>query len=281
MKKPLFLLLLFLLLFLNFFCCGHVTKVTKKKTVPVHWIVLHYHKTGNYLSTTLTKPFEAKNISVFVDHIHKRKTFVPSFFLESSSNRATTARRKGSSGSDHHYPIIISRAGNFLFDWNKELLHSQEIQYKVAHMVRDPYDMILSALLYHSQDNMPEAWLGRHLNPCVSNKQDILQFLETISRHPCAPNLYILQQYVRDITATCQRLYHQYSTISYHHTLRSLIRQGKIVESLQMEASRSILSGVWSQPFLVLCSHYVYHYYYRYIFYSLICLHLSSITDTS
>jgi hypothetical protein len=216
------------------FCllCDVLLIVAKQRdSLPVHWIVIHYHKTGNFLSTTLTKPFEALNVSIYADDVHKRKAFEPFYFTKSLS--------------DTVYPIIISRASNFLFDWNKVLLNNNKVQYRVAHMVRDPYDMVLSGFLYHSQTKMPEGWLANKINPCLANNHDIHQFLSTISQHPCGPNFKTLQQYVRNITSVCQRIHREFSTNNYYRTLRSMIARGFRSEALQMEASRTLLSGVW------------------------------------
>lgn len=195
-----------------------------------HGIILHYHKTGNFLSRTLTTPFSAKNISVHVDNVHKRKSFDPSYFTKTSAEKV--------------HPVTISRAGNFFFPWNDVLANNDQVQYRVAHMVRDPYDMVLSGFLYHSQQVMPEGWLGRNINPCVSNKQDMTQYLSIISKHPNGPSLETLQRYVQQVTTACQLIHREYSTDNYHRTLRSMLRRGRGDAALRMEAARAILSGV-------------------------------------
>mmetsp|Transcript_17900 Transcript_17900/g.29935 ORF Transcript_17900/g.29935 Transcript_17900/m.29935 type:complete len:280 (-) Transcript_17900:659-1498(-) len=212
-----------------------------------HWIILHYHKTGNFLSNTLTKPFAKKNISVFADNLHKRVQFDPSRFLTRPGDSEV-----GSNSIDP-YPIIISRAGNFFFDWNTVLRPStsnrhghksnKRITFRVAHMVRDPYDMALSGLLYHSLPQMPEGWLGHRINPCLQNAQDMKQFLSIISQHPCGPSVKTLEDYIRQITITCRGLHNNHTTGNYHRTLRTMMAKGLVLEALQMETSRTILSG--------------------------------------
>lgn len=235
----------------HFICCaigtGRVSESNDRiRNIPIHWIILHYHKTGNYLSNSLLKPFEKKNISIISDSMHKRKLFDPTLFYDSNKSTPSFGDIDSHRNLEYHYPIIISHAGNFLFDWNKVLTKNGHVQYRVAHMVRDPYDMVLSGLLYHSQDQMPEGWLGNKINPCLENTQDMNQFLVTISRHPCGPDLKILQSYIRNIQLSCKIIHKKYTTNNYYRTLRAMMGQGHVTEALQMETSRAILSGVRS-----------------------------------
>ena len=230
------------------FSC-HFLLIKSEQNLSLHWILLHYHKTGNYLSSTLTKPFKYKNISIYSDHLHRRSKFDFTFYENWANNNVNNIEHK-----EDEYRIIISHGGNFFFNWFNELLNKNNnkkhslvngkvLNYYVAHMVRDPYDMILSGLLYHSQEKMPEGWLGRKINPCLSNNRDMNEILMIISKHP-GQSLLTLHNYIRNITSKCQEIYHQHGIGSYHHTLRGMMINGEYEKAIKLEASRTILSGV-------------------------------------
>jgi hypothetical protein len=106
--------------------------VSKTTDSGVHWIFLHYHKTGAVLSEKIATAIALNRFSL-LDDKNKRKDFL----IGESAD------------------IILSHGGNFLFNWT-QTLSKPNLLYRVVHLVRDPYDMVISGLLYHSQSPPPE-----------------------------------------------------------------------------------------------------------------------------
>jgi hypothetical protein len=121
--------------------CTHdihgITAADYKSHVRVKWLFLHYHKTGAFLSEAISKSVSIDKFMYKEDN-SKRLDFSP-------TNTAN---------------VILSHAGNFLFNWTTTLVTSK-FQYRVVHFVRDPHDMVISGMLYHSQRPPPERKLFR------------------------------------------------------------------------------------------------------------------------
>lgn len=122
------------------YLCSHwftesnaVEAVTNYKShVRVKWLFLHYHKTGALLSEAISKSVSVDKF-LYKDDKSKRLDF-------STVNTAN---------------VILSHGGNFLFNWTTTLVTSK-FQYRVIHFVREPHDMVISGMLYHSQRPPPE-----------------------------------------------------------------------------------------------------------------------------
>jgi hypothetical protein len=110
-----------------------ITAVANYKShVKVKWLFLHYHKTGAFVSEAISKSVSVDKF-MFKEGKSKRLDFSP-------TNTAN---------------VVLSHAGNVLFNWTTTLITSK-FQYRKIHFVRDPHDMIISGMLYHSQRPPPE-----------------------------------------------------------------------------------------------------------------------------
>lgn len=127
----------------------------------VHWLFLHYHKTGHDLTRVLCSPFNEKPCSA-----PNTKFFPARASLEPYIRTS---------------PQLLSRnisilAGNeLLFNW-AEMFQGDigeadaKHEFRAVHFVRDPIDMVLSAYLYHAQYPIPvqERWLlNPNFQPCA------------------------------------------------------------------------------------------------------------------
>ena len=126
------ILSLFFLIYSNLITMCSAKGRDAKTHVRLHWLFLHYHKTGAFLSEAIAKSVSVDKFTYKSDN-SKRIGF----------NTLNTAN------------VIHSHAGNLLFNWSTSLI-TPKYQYRVIHFVRDPYDMTLSAFLYHSQHPAPE-----------------------------------------------------------------------------------------------------------------------------
>jgi hypothetical protein len=182
------------------------------------WIFLHYHKTGAVLSETIAREISRKRFLFFEDP-NKRMDFHPSLEAE----------------------VVLSHAGNFLFDW-LEIFSSN---YRVIHFVRDPYQMILSGLLYHSQIPPAEGWLlSNSINPCSCDEKGILRFAEALLTYHTSLSRTLLLKSLEQIVLLCHEIHHS-STIKYgsnYHIILSTLFSEDPVQAIRLEACRSILS---------------------------------------
>ena len=161
---------------------------TTARIGPMHWLLLHYHKSGHDLvrlvcEATLRKSCIAPSHQIFP----ARVDFAP--FVNSPAL--------------HRSKIVILAANDTLFDWHDVLGVSSSINtttsntvlnngtpvaapaaglatveslpsrnsFRIVHWVRDPYDMVVSAFLYHSLCPVPTGeglWTVRpDFDPCA------------------------------------------------------------------------------------------------------------------
>lgn len=189
------------------------------------WIFLHYHKTGAVLSEEIARAI-SNNRFIFQEDPAKRRNFKPHQTSE----------------------ILISHAGNLLFNWTHSFNSvSNSYQYRIVHFVRDPYDMILSGLLYHAQNPPPEHWLvSDSLHPCMIDENQIIQFISIISTYHSSISKTKLLQSIEKIVHLCNDIYGYYAIHyglpNYHRTLSKLLNDQLSYKALQLEACRSIIS---------------------------------------
>ncbi len=119
-------------------------------------------------------------------------------------------------------------------------------QSKVVHFVRDPYDMALSGMLYHSQQPAPEGWLTSTLNPCTSNESDIEKFVTVLATYHAGLSKTAILHSIGKIRNLCHEIYQEISLESqipsYHKALTLLMNHQQEYKALQLETCRSILS---------------------------------------
>lgn len=90
----------------------------------LHWVLLHYHKTGHDLSV------------YFGSDIFKNYT------CSKLTERFRIIEHSDHSLNDFRLnDIVVMHTGNY--DWNA-IFHAKDHFYKVVHFVRDPFDIILS-----------------------------------------------------------------------------------------------------------------------------------------
>ena len=129
---------------------GHSTSFKDAKHYArLHWLFLHYHKTG------------MSNWKLYM-WVHGHN-LLGAFLSEAIAQSVSADRFKFKSDNSKRHPfsthnradVILSHAGNLLFNWTTNLV-TPRFQYRVIHFVRDPYLMVLSGFLYHSQSPPPE-----------------------------------------------------------------------------------------------------------------------------
>lgn len=115
------------------------------------WILIHYHKSGHDLVQRITDFF--------------RNDVKASIY----GNYSATARQNISEQMIHFsQDIIILHSPNIPFHWID--FHSRRNNVKIVHFVREPYDMVMSGYLYHSQSPSPEKWeRNMEYHPCSAN----------------------------------------------------------------------------------------------------------------
>lgn len=194
---------------------------------PYHWIFVHYHKTGHDLARRLAD----------VLHTEPCKTVV----------RYNFARRIHVS---HHISGIIATdiavmAGSDMqVPWNGSFLNTSPSNVRMVHFLRDPFDMVLSAYLYHSQEVPPglELWLKNgNFDPCAIDFETLVNVYAIRIGEYTGDALYITELIISTMDI-CNDLYHRQpenTKRGYGAVLQSLSKH----DGLLLEACRSILSA--------------------------------------
>lgn len=204
-----------------------------KTTSKTQWVLIHYHKTGHDLVQTVTDLI-----------IHRTNA--------SYWNKKDTTRNNISPFiKDFHQNIIELHAPDMPFDWNEQF-GRLDTNVKIVHFVREPYDMILSGYLYHSQNPSPvsEKW-ERQLDfqPCMPSskkshlRQDQRHYDEELAS--AKSNLSNLSAHISTVRKLCNELYNKYNhgrTMSYDHILWNAKDNADVFDGIRIEASRSIVS---------------------------------------
>jgi hypothetical protein len=190
------------------------------KSQQQQWIFLHYHKTGAVLSEAISREI-SRNRFIFYEDQAKRRDFHPN--LEGAN-------------------IVLSHAGNFLFNWT-EVFSSN---YRVIHFVRDPYQMVLSGLLYHSQSPPAEGWLlSTSINPCDFDETQVMRFLDVLLTYHHRLSKERLLDLIEQTISLCHEIYQkstiEYGVSNYHKVLSSLYVNNQH-QAICLEACRSLLS---------------------------------------
>ena len=183
-------------------------------------IIVHYHKTGTVLSGGLFK-----NIRKFA--------------------KDTTIKREGSfqTGRRIHdettkCPLFAVKNDFFFKQDAPDLFCNLDKIFppctKVVHMIRNPFDWVLSNYLYHSQDPTPEAWVNELVtDPCVHSEEslDIISNITQLDRH-------LLDGIIR----RCKHLYSKGNGTSYYDSLSNL----DSYDGLQLATAHFLISNHWA-----------------------------------
>lgn len=183
------------------------------------WIFLHYHKTGAVLSEAISREISRNRFTYYEDN-YKRMDFS----MNTNAN------------------VVLSHAGNFLFNWTETFSPS----HRVIHFVRNPYHMIISGLLYHSQSPPPEGWLlSPSVNPCACDEFYVEKFIETISSYHSRLSRSALGQRIEQTVALCRDIYNKailkYGVVTYNKVAINLFKDDQF-QAVRLEACRALLS---------------------------------------
>jgi hypothetical protein len=189
------------------------------KSEQQRWIFLHYHKTGAVLSEAISREI-SRNRFIFYEDQAKRMDFRPS--LEAN--------------------IVLSHAGNFFFNWTAVFSSNS----RVIHFVRDPYQMIISGLLYHSQSPPAEGWLlSASIHPCVSDENQVMRLIDVLLTYHQSLSKKRLLDSLKQASSLCHEVYrkstNQYGVYNYHKVLSSLYAEDRH-QAICLEACRTLLS---------------------------------------
>lgn len=190
-----------------------------------HWIFIHYHKTGHDLARRLAQTFQTWPCSALVFHSFLRR--VP---LQNQLRLL------------HGTDVAVVAAPDVQIAWNSSFLNQTNSTLKMVHFVRDPYEMILSAYLYHSQLSPPgkEAWLKHStFNPCEVASKQLNIFSNYVGK--IYGNVLHFRTLILLTTSICEDIYTKVPALGargYSAALRGLSKEDGII----LEATRSIVN---------------------------------------
>lgn len=151
---------------------GSSKPVPTLSTAPhLHWIFLQYHKTGHDFVLKFAQEIRKVCKTANYYEMEKRVNDMTSFYSK-HNNRITS------------YDVYITVPGSYAADW-KLSFHTPKHRYRILHMIRDPFELVLSAYLFHSQVPPPEPWID---NPKHNYCGDVMNgatenFFETVAVH--------------------------------------------------------------------------------------------------
>ena len=126
-------LFIFLLLILRSLC----EEIMGHKLRRIKWVFLVYHKTGTVLTEKITSIFLGKNATRLRNYLIALSD-ISEYVYNMTENMAWFTEPE------------------YQRNWYTETRDGSSIRY--AHFVRDPFDAVLSAYLYHRQIPSPERW---------------------------------------------------------------------------------------------------------------------------
>ena len=118
---------------------GNASTDHQTMQLNIHWLVLHYHKTGHDLTRSLFEVISKELGLSLADNKGPRRTLwkVEEYVAEGKPNELPYFQSS----------VNIQGGAEMHFKWTDVI----KMQFKVLHFVRDPFDYIISAYLYHSQ----------------------------------------------------------------------------------------------------------------------------------
>ena len=130
--------LLYILVSLAFIRYGTLSVLLKEEE---RWLILHYHKTGHDLTRAIFETVSNELGVSLGDNQGPRRTLwnVEDYVGTGKANVLPYFQSR----------INIQGGAEMHFKWEKVI----NVPYKVLHFVRDPFDYVVSAYLYHSQAN--------------------------------------------------------------------------------------------------------------------------------
>lgn len=189
---------------------------------------MHYHKTGHDLSLAIASAFTnwcdlyffkpAKRISVFDD------TF--------------SALTDESSLGDADIAVVVP--GVFAFNWTDAFQHSNH-KFRIVHFIRDPWNMVMSGHLYHSQDPPPklEHWMLWEDFSFCRHDPAILQSVTNIFGK-FTGNMTKVTGWMNAAKEDCEKLLSKYKVKdneNYYQILRNVLSPAKPVAVSKSKSS--------------------------------------------
>lgn len=195
----------------------------------LHWVFFHYHKSGHDFTISLSQAIRKQCHSF---HIHerdgyKRQNDLDAFFLP----------RFGSIFGNHD--VYVTVPGAYATNWTTTFTSPQH-RFRIVHLVRDPYEMVLSAYRFHSQLPIPEDWINRQAIDYCSGTFVGENFVTTT--RPLGVfhgQSDVVEEWVRQAMRLCRqtsRMFHPLA--SYHEMLNKSA-------SLWEYTGRRNLRGTW------------------------------------
>lgn len=207
---------------------GNVSTDNQKTQLDIHWLVLHYHKTGHDLTRALFEVISKELGLSLADNKGPRRTLwkLEEYVGEGKPNVLPYFQSN----------VNIQGGAEMHFKW-KDFI---KMQFKVLHFVRDPFDYVISAYLYHSQSPPPpEKFVRqRRFNPCMYSKKSIDVYLKELGLFH--EDVITVSKAINGTIALCESL-HKHGPL--HKELQHLAQTSvNEVNALQLEACRSIIS---------------------------------------
>jgi hypothetical protein len=195
------------------------------------WFLLHYHKTGHDLVNHVSDSFVEGNCVADVNRLRVGRNS-----LEPHLSKVQ--------GAD-----IVPLAGvDMDFNWTSTFFHPTHIN-RILHFVRNPFDMVVSGYLYHSQipPPAPERWITRPGFCICDYNQDVFM-------NKYAPKLGELRgsgvngtetvrEMVRSAVSLCKSLNDKYNGSIYGDMLAAARLGTDPLEAVRLEALRSLLNN--------------------------------------
>lgn len=208
----------------------------------MHWIFLFYHKSGYELTAKLARIFDCPSTSIKFD-----------------CERLISSRddRKRLVDKISNADITRVEASNLFAPW-KEMFFRPSHQYRIVHFTRDPFDMIVSGFLYHSQFPPPYSEKANLENPntmnvCISDPAILSAQSQALGNLRGEKAAVKLNKWIADVQVQCVNLMQKYSArrdvTTYNELLLAIRNQesgsdlgNDLFDGLRIEAARTIIS---------------------------------------
>lgn len=200
----------------------------RNDSYTIHWQFINYHKTGYELSQFLL------------------------FSVVNYCNRKQLCVRVGLSSYNVNYPLqtdilVLHNPHPAELRWNesdKTLVNLAPS--RTVHMIRNPYEMVMSAYLYHSRSvpNIREGFLtSKIFNPCQFAQYALDGYATELSWAIDRP-YDVVENWIRGIIGVCIALREKYYKVRYFELLRNAVDGTDPYDGVRLEATRTMLQQI-------------------------------------
>lgn len=195
----------------------------------MHWVLIHYHKTGHELSFKLMSKLKTK--CKLEERMAPKRIAI--FSQEGKSGKSINPE---SSTFENAFPlemllkrdIIHSVPGPMVFNWTSAFSFSSSHTYRIIHFIRDPFETIMSGFLYHSQTPSPpsESWL--HLPDmtfCPRDKDVVFQAAAILEKYHS--NSSVVRQWLELAMDDCLQLLGHIRSTHKDSSYLAMLRRAK------------------------------------------------------